>query len=394
MTNLTRDQSANVSSGATFSQLPEGDATADALWTGGHGGYATYRIPSLVTTSDGAVLAFCEGRRAGRGDSGQIDLLLRRSADGGQSWSPTQVVVSWPGFTVGNPTPVLVRETGDVVLVFCSNEAEAHESTIRKGLFRRAVWTVTSADGGLTWGSPIEITSQVMRDDWTWYATGPCHAVQLRSGRILVPCNHRHLDTEIVTLSRHAHVIYSDDLGASWNIGGGIEVEGANESVVVETSTGAIYLNSRDQHGRGYRFTARSDDGGLTFHDVGIDETLTDPPCQATALAITGVSGDPLVFLNPAGPGRSMLTARVSLDEGRTWQMPFLIHPGLAAYSDLVQLHPAPGCTEPRATLLALYETGTDNDCDRLVQVRLTVDGAGTIELLKMDDYQSDVICE
>jgi sialidase-1 len=183
-------------------------------------------------------------------------------------------------------------------------------------------------------------------------------------------------------------------LGASWNIGGGIEVEGANESVVVETSTGAIYLNSRDQHGRGYRFTARSDDGGLTFHDVGIDETLTDPPCQATALAITGVSGDPLVFLNPAGPGRSMLTARVSLDEGRTWQMPFLIHPGLAAYSDLVQLHPAPGCTEPRATLLALYETGTDNDCDRLVQVRLTVDGAGTIELLKMDDYQSDVICE
>ena len=196
-----------------------GEVAADALWTGGTGGYATYRIPALVSTADGTVLAFCEGRRGGRGDSGQIDLLLRRSSDGGRTWSATQVVVSWLGFTVGNPTPVLVRETGDVVLLFCSNPAEAHESTIRKGLYTRAVWTVSSADGGLTWGTPVEITSQVMGDGWTWYATGPCHAIQLRSGRLLVPCNHRHLDTETVTLSRHAHVIYSDDLGASWHLG-------------------------------------------------------------------------------------------------------------------------------------------------------------------------------
>ena len=368
---------------------PDGGAiSADALWTGGYGGYATYRIPALVSTADGTVLAFCGGRRAGRGDSGQIDLLLRRSSDGGRTWSPTQVVVSWPGFTVGNPTPVLVRETGDIVLVFCSNQAEAHESTIRKGLYGRAVWTVTSPDGGLTWGTPVEITSQVMRDDWTWYATGPCHAIQLRSGRLLVPGNHRHLDTETVTLSRHAHVIYSDDLGASWHIGGGIDVEGANESVVVETRAGTVYLNSRDQHGRGHRFTARSDDEGLTFHDVAIDETLTDPPCQATALAATGLSGDPIVFLNPAGPGRSMLTARVSLDEGRTWQVSCLIHPGLAAYSDLVQVdveaRPAPdsGNHEPAAELLALFETGGDDDCERLALVRLTVDSTGRIGIL------------
>ena len=362
----------------------------NALWTGGDGGYTTYRIPALVSTADGTVLAFCEGRRAGRGDSGQIDLLLRRSGDGGHTWSPTEVVVSWPGFTVGNPTPVLVRETGDVLLVFCSNEAQAHESTIRKGLYGRDVWTVTSADGGLTWGTPVQITSQVMRDDWTWYATGPCHAIQLDSGRLLVPCNHRHLDTETVTLSRHAHVIYSDDLGVSWHLGGGIDVEGANESVVVETRTGVVYLNSRDQHGRGHRFTARSDDGGLTFGDVRIDETLSDPPCQATALAVTRLSAAPIVFLNPAGPGRSMLTARVSLDDGRTWKPPQLIHSGLAAYSDLVQIDvtessASPSANaEPIATLLALFETGDEDDCERIALVRLTVDSAGAIGILDL----------
>lgn len=362
----------------------------NALWTGGDGGYTTYRIPALVSTADGTVLAICEGRRAGRGDSGQIDLLLRRSGDGGHTWSPTQVVVSWPGFTVGNPTPVLVRETGDVLLVFCSNEAQAHESTIRKGLYGRDVWTVTSADGGLTWGTPVQITSQVMRDDWTWYATGPCHAIQLDSGRLLVPCNHRHLDTETVTLSRHAHVIYSDDLGVSWHLGGGIDVEGANESVVVETRTGVVYLNSRDQHGRGHRFTARSDDGGLTFGDVRIDETLSDPPCQATALAVTRLSAAPIVFLNPAGPGRSMLTARVSLDDGRTWKPPQLIHSGLAAYSDLVQIDvtessASPSANaEPIATLLALFETGDEDDCERIALVRLTVDSAGAIGILDL----------
>ena len=365
-----------------------GDVAAGALWTGGTGGYATYRIPALVSTADGTVLAFCEGRRTGRGDSGQIDLLLRRSSDGGRTWSATQVVVSWPGFTVGNPTPVLVRETGDVVLLFCSNPAEAHESTIRKGLYKRAVWTVSSADGGLTWGTPVEITSQVMGDDWTWYATGPCHAIQLRSGRLLVPCNHRHLDTETVTLSRHAHVIYSDDLGASWHLGGGIDVEGANESVVVETRNGTVYLNSRDQHGRGHRFTARSDDGGLTFRDISIDETLTDPPCQATALAVTGLRLEPLMFVNPAGPGRSMLTARVSLDEGHTWPVSRLIHPGLAAYSDLMQVdvetRPSPDSDddEPSATLLALFETGDGDDCERLSLIRLTVDSTGRIGIL------------
>jgi len=356
-----------------------------SVWTGGEGGYATYRIPALVRTADGSVLAFCEGRRAGRGDSGQIDLLLRRTSDAGQTWTPTQVVVSWPGFTVGNPTPVLVRETGEVVLVFCSNEAAAHESTIRKGLYTRSVWTVTSADGGLTWGTPVEITSEAMREGWTWYATGPCHAIQLRSGRLLVPCNHRHLDTETVTLSRHANVIYSDDLGKSWHIGGGIDVEGANESVLVETRSGAIYLNSRDQHGRGHRFTARSDDQGLTFHDIAVDETLTDSPCQATALAVAGLSSEPLVFLNPAGPGRKALTARVSLDEGRTWPVSRLIHSGLAAYSDLVQVDsPQPSTAgaaddERPATLLALFETGDDDDCERIDMVTLTVDSHGAI---------------
>ena len=354
-----------------------------AVWVGGQGAYAVYRIPALLCADDGTVLAFCEGRVAGRGDSGQIDLLLRRSTDRGYTWGPTQVVVSWPGFTVGNPTPVMVRETGEVVLVFCANESQAHESTIRKGLFQRTVWIVTSEDRGATWGTPRDITAQAKNSEWTWYATGPGHAIQLSSGRLLVPCNHRHLDTEEVTLSRHSHVIYSDDQGATWQIGGGIGDEGANESTAAEMCDGSIYLNSRDQHGRGLRFVARSTDGGRSFHDVHFDEILTDPPCQGTALSVADLSTSPLLFLSPGGPGRKRLTARLSLDNGHTWPCAKVIDPGHAAYSDVTQLTTTSpqGVANAAAEILALYETGVDGDCERLQLVRLTVHSSGDIEV-------------
>ena len=57
------------------------------VFTAGQDGYHTYRIPAIVVTTNGTVLAFCEGRKNGRGDSGDIDTLLRRSTDGGKTWS-------------------------------------------------------------------------------------------------------------------------------------------------------------------------------------------------------------------------------------------------------------------------------------------------------------------
>ena len=211
----------------------------EELFVGGEGGCHTYRIPALAVTPAGTVLAFCEGRRHSRSDSGQIDLLLRRSTDGGRTWSPPRVVVTEPGMTCGNPCPVVDAGTGRVWLPFCKNLADGPESMIIEGRAPRTVWITHSDDDGASWSEPREVTAQVKAPEWTWYATGPCHGIQLGSGRLVVPCDH------IVGLHHdarrdpyHSHVILSDDGGESWRIGGLVD-EGTNECCVVETADGS-----------------------------------------------------------------------------------------------------------------------------------------------------------
>src|SRR5436305_752105 len=83
------------------------------VFVGRQDGYHTYRIPSVIVTLRGTALAFCEGRKNNRGDAGDIDLVLRRSTDGGKAWGKLQVV--WEdGNTCGNPCPVVDARTGTV----------------------------------------------------------------------------------------------------------------------------------------------------------------------------------------------------------------------------------------------------------------------------------------
>jgi sialidase-1 len=320
------------------------------LFVSGDGGYHTYRIPALAVTTRDTLLAFCEGRKHSRADAGEIDLLLRRSLDGGRTWQPTQVVASRPEMTCGNPAPVVDRDTGTIWLPFCQNPAEGGEEQIRKGWFERTVWLTRSDDDGATWAEPVEITAAVKRPDWTWYATGPCHGIQLQSGRLLIPCDHRVRPAAGQPEARHSHVIFSDDHGATWQIGGVVPQEGTNECVAVEMADGAVYLNCRDQARRGRRCVAWSRDGGLTFPEYWWDETLIEPACQASAIRLAGAgTPDPhrVLFCNPASASRDTLTIRLSEDECRTWPIARVLWPGPAAYSDLAVTGPTAVQSEP-----------------------------------------------
>src|SRR5262245_52541829 len=82
------------------------------VFVAGEGAYHTYRIPSAILTPKGTLLAFAEGRRAGAGDAGDIDLVLRRSHDGGRTWTPIQVIGDNGPNTFGNPCAVADRRTG------------------------------------------------------------------------------------------------------------------------------------------------------------------------------------------------------------------------------------------------------------------------------------------
>lgn len=323
-------------------------------------GYHTYRIPAMVTTPAGTVLAFCEGRVHGRGDAGEIHILLKRSCDHGRTWGPAQVVVAESGMTCGNPSPVIDRTTGRIWLLLCKNDGDKGETVICRGQAERTVWITSSMDDGETWTEPREITSDVKKSNWTWYATGPGHGVQLTGGRLVVPCDHivgrdfdRHTDPY------HSHVIVSDDAGASWRIGGIVDA-GTNECMVVELEDGTLYLNARDYSGAKRRAVARSTDAGNGFGALSWDEALIEPICQAS---IVRYPSGPVLFANPASTRRERLTVRASFDSCRTWSSGLVLHEGPAGYSDLT--------VAADGTVLCMYERGTEDPYERLTLARL-----------------------
>jgi sialidase-1 len=324
------------------------------LFISGTNGYDTYRIPSLITTKTGALLAFCEGRKNGQEDSGDIDLLFKRSTDGGKTWSAQKVIWDDGKNVCGNPCPVVDLETGTIWLLMTWNNGSDNEMTIDLGLSRdtRRVFICSSKDDGLTFSKPVDITSSVKPGLWRWYATGPGRGIQLQTGvnrgRLVVPCNH---STAFLTFG--AHVIFSDDHGKTWHysetIGGG-----ANESQVIELADGDLMMNMRIQWlGKGYRGISRSEDGGETWTKFVYDMNLPDPVCQASIIrySLAGKTGrDRLLFSNPATGGRNGMTVRLSYDEGDTWAISKLIYSGPSAYSCLTVM--------PDKSIGLLYEKG------------------------------------
>jgi sialidase-1 len=335
-----------------------GPLTQVEVFRSGEGGYHTYRIPALITTSKGTLLAFCEGRKSSGSDTGNIDVLLRRSFDKGKTWSSVQKVADMGEDTIGNPTAVVERKTGTVFLLLTGNPGAVTERQITESATQpgRTVWITHSTDDGVTWAAPREITTQVKRPDWTWYATGPGNGIQLRNGRLVIACDHNLRENN----ERHSHVIYSDDRGESWKIGG-IAGDKTNESTVAELKNGSLLLNMRSYHGKHRRAVQRSNDGGITWSPLQLDGALIEPVCQASLISAVPLgkrSNGHLLFANPAAITRTHLTVRLSEDDGGTWGVSRLLYEGPSAYSSLAML--------PDRTVGLLYERGEQKSYERI----------------------------
>jgi len=332
------------------------------VFVAGQDGYHTYRIPSALTTPKGTVLAFCEGRKSGQHDSGDIDLVLRRSTDGGATWGPLQVLWDDGANTCGNPCPVLDRETGAIWMLMTHNLGRDPESKIidRTAEGTRTVLVSRSEDDGVTWSKPADLTKDVKRPEWTWVATGPGMGIQTRKGRLVIPCDY----VEAETKKGGSHVMISDDHGKTWTLGCTIS-GGTNECQVVERSDGSLLMNLRN-----YKTPSReraisvSADGGATWSTLSHDAALVEPICQGS---IYRMPGEPsrILFSNPADPkSRVRMTVRLSRDEGATWSTVKEFGEGPAAYSCLTSLAGgAAGC---------LYETGVKSAYERIVFARFT----------------------
>lgn len=342
------------------------------LFTAGSGGYHTYRIPALITTTLGTLLAFCEGRKHSARDSGDIALLVRRSADDGVTWSAPTVVWDDPEHTCGNPCPVVDARTGAVWLLMTWNRGDDPESAIiaQESRDTRRVYVARSVDDGVSWTTPIEITADVKPSDWTWYATGPGAGIQLavgrHAGRLVVPCDHIEAGTE----HRYSHVIYSDDGGHTWARGGRTPQHGVNECEVVELEDGRLVLNMRNyDRAQRTRKISTSRDGGQTWGDLQPAPALIEPICQASVrrYAPPGAGyGDLVLFSNPAHEDlRVNMTVRLSDDGGATWPMARCLHPGPSAYSCLAVLQSGEvGCA---------YECGRESPYEAIAFARFSL---------------------
>jgi sialidase-1 len=338
------------------------------VYVAGEGAYHTYRIPSIIATPKGALLAFAEGRRAGVGDAGDIDLVVKRSVDLGSSWSDLRVIGDDGSNTFGNPCPVIDATTGVIWLLTTHNLGSDREQDIIAGKSRkgRTVWAMKSEDDGVTWSAPVEITSSVKRPDWTWYATGPGVGIQTTIGRLVIPANHAEAGSGV----HRSHLFFSDDHGKSWTLGASADA-GTNEGQVVELADGRLMLNMRNHPPlpENFRMIATSPDGGTTLSQARPDRALVEPPAHASLIRLTtDKTGDRnrLLFANPASAKRERLTVRVSYDEGATWSVARAVHEGPAAYSSLVAL--------PDRTIGLLFERGDRSPYERITFARMTLD--------------------
>jgi len=313
------------------------------IFHSGHDGYPRFRIPALVVTAQGTILAICEGRVDGGRLQGNVDLVLRRSVDNGESWSPVHVVANAGGDTLGNPCAVLDRKTSYVWLAFTRSPGEFTEAQIRHGesIGSAKVFVTHSENGGKTWSSPRDITATTKRAGWTWYGTGPGVGIQLADGRLFVPSYHTEGERGTITCS---HVIISDDHGTTWQLGGSAGV-GNGECQALQRQDGKIYLSARTASGGpNHRSILTSSDRGASWSKKEFDESLFDPHCQASLLKLMMSVKDkppevPLwLYCHPAGPKRHNLTIRISRDEGRTWPGSFLLRRGDRQYTSMAVL--------------------------------------------------------
>ncbi|MET7973209.1 sialidase family protein [Streptomyces mirabilis] len=344
-------------------------------------GYACFRIPAVVRSTHGTLLAFAEGRVHDCGDAGDIDIVVKRSTDGGRTWGPLQVVNEGAGDTHGNPAPIVDRETGRIVLAETYNTGR----TDGRGCdvpCDRTPHLQYSDDDGLSWSAPRDLSAEILPPNWnSWYATGPVHGIQLtrgrHAGRLVFGVNTETWNGSRVT-ANNAALITSDDGGDHWRIGAsdswpiaddGTFRQKPSELTLTERADGSVLVSGREQDGTdlGHRTQAVSRDGGDSFTAPFRDlPGLYAPQVQGSVLRL----GDRILLACPGDPDRRRtMMIRSSYDGGRTWDSVdrgTVVTTDWSGYSDLVGIG--------GGAVGLLYEGGAVDARDEVRFARFTED--------------------
>ncbi len=320
---------------------------------GAHGKGYGYRIPSLITTNNGTVLAFAE-RRVGLHDHAQNDIVVRRSEDDGKTWGEIYVIADYGKNSLNDPLAV-VLESGRILLMFQEFPYGIHARNSDwiqmadngyDGPRNTKTFITFSDDDGRSWAELKEITKSIRPNDRISVGS-PGIGIQLKKGefkgRVIIPL---YFTRKLNDNNRDwtNGIAWSDDLGETWQISNDIPHNGhtgfGNESQVVEQADGSILFIARNQGGF-HRKTAISDDGGRTWSNMQLDFELPGTACQGSVIRYSfAEDGESMII--QSGPAnkyrRNKGTVKISTDEGETWRYSREVTPNYFAYSCLTKL--------------------------------------------------------
>ena len=342
-----------------------GDFKREVIFEANTAGYYIYRIPALVSSTKGTLLAFCSARKGKGGDWDPIDIVLRRSTDGGKTWSPTKAVVHKDSLPCDNPMPIVDFQTGDIHMLYQIDYARCYY--------------IKSTDDGLTWSEPVEITNVIDTYkniyDWNVLAPGPGHGIQMTNGRLVVPFwlstgGRSHRPSIVVS-------VYSDDHGKTWKAGEVVVPDNditviPNETCCIQLADGRVMYCSRNESPNYRKLVTYSKDGATNWSTPYFADAFFEPICEAALCRYSlqpFQSKNRILFCNPdsrqdpwiaekpstplSAPNRhrTNLTMRMSYDEGETWPVSKVIDPNIAGYSDVT--------VTPDGMIHCIYEGGS-----------------------------------
>lgn len=301
--------------------------TGIAIRRAGDDNVNTYRIPGIVQTDKGTLIAVYDIRYNDSRDlPGNIDVGMNRSTNNGKTWEPMKNIMDMgaphENNGIGDPAILFDPMTKKIFVAALWSKGNRSIAGSLPGLSPDTTGQyvlVSSSDDGLTWSAPYSITEQIKNPAWHLFFAGPGMGIAMKDGKLVFPS--QFWDEKKIPYST---LIYSEDHGATWKGKTFGPKSNTTESQVVETTAGTLMLNMRDNRG-GFRSVATTNDMGASWTEHATSyNALPDPVCMGSIIKarvnVNGAMKDVLFFSNPnTSSGRYNITIKASLDLGQTW---------------------------------------------------------------------------